>query len=124
MGKVKRVVDVRLHNTSQLSGFAKQDDLRYFLDRIAGIDYVHEPLLAPTDEMLSAYRKGAMRWDEYELRFVSLLASRRVEEHLSKDALDGSCLLCSEAKPRHCHRRLVAKFLEGRWGSIEVRHLE
>ena len=123
LAKVKRVVDVRLHNTSQLSGFAKQDDLRYFLDRITGIDYVHEPLLAPTDEMLSAYRKGAIRWEEYESRFVSVLASRRIEERLSKDTLDGSCLLCSEAKPHHCHRRLVAEFLEDRWGGIAVSHV-
>src|SRR5918992_2614327 len=100
---ILRVIDTRLHNTSQLSGFAKQDDLRYFLRAIAGIDYLQEPLLAPTDEMLDAYKKKRMDWSEYERRFLALMRERKIEKRLSREVADGGCLLCSEAKPHHCH---------------------
>src|SRR5438309_11885131 len=45
---VRRLVDVRLNNISQLAGFTKKDDLRYFLKAIAGIEYLHLGELAPT----------------------------------------------------------------------------
>ena len=44
---VKRVIDIRLNNMSQLAGFTKRDDLRYFLRTICNIDYIHLPELAP-----------------------------------------------------------------------------
>lgn len=121
---VRRVVDVRLHNTSQLAGFAKAEDLAYFLGRIGGIGYEHQPLLAPTDDMLKAYKKEKGDWSVYEGRFMGLLAQRRVEERLRPALLDGACLLCSEAKAHHCHRRLVCEYLNARWGgALSVRHL-
>src|SRR5438067_13289367 len=104
---VKKVLDVRLNNVSQLAGFAKKEDLRYFLKAIGGIDYMHEPLLAPTQEMLDAYKKEGGDWADYEKRFLVLLESRRIEETLQRSLLDSACLLCSETKPEHCHRRLV-----------------
>jgi len=120
---VKRLVDVRLHNVSQLAGFAKRDDLRYFLRSICDIDYVHRPELAPTDDMLDGYKKQGGTWEEYEKRFIDLIASRHVERTIELEAMDGACLLCSEDKPHHCHRRLVAEYLKGKWSSIEIAHL-
>src|SRR5580704_16453758 len=107
----KRLVDVRLHNVSQLAGFAKRDDLRYFLKAICGIDYAHRPELAPTDGLLDAYKKQGGDWSTYEENFLDLMRERRIEQTIPQDALDGSCLLCSEDKPHHCHRRLVAEYL-------------
>ena len=118
----RRVVDVRLNNVSQLAGFAKRDDLKYFLRRVCGIDYVHLPDLAPTRDMLADYRKNR-DWDTYERRFLDLMRARRIEDGIPREVIDGGCLLCSEDKPHHCHRRLVAQYLDDRWGGIEVRHL-
>ena len=121
---VKRVVDVRLHNTSQLAGFAKAGDLRYFLRAIGGIDYVHEPLLAPTEAMFAAYKKAHGPFSELESGFRALMDERHIEDRIRPDLLDGGCLLCSEATPDHCHRRLVAEHLNERWGGLlRVTHL-
>jgi uncharacterized protein (DUF488 family) len=121
---VHSVVDVRLRNGSQLAGFAKAGDLAWFLRQIGGIGYRAEPLLAPTDEMLAAYRGKRIGWPEYEARFRDLLASRRAEAAIAPESLDGACLLCSEAKPHHCHRRVAAEYLAERWGRrIEIEHL-
>ena len=122
-GGVKRVVDVRLNNVSQLAGFAKKDDLRYFLQAIVGIEYAHCPVLAPTQGMLDSYRKAGGDWAEYERRFLDLMAERRIEEAVRPDLLDDACLLCSEDKPHHCHRRLVAEYLQEKWGGVEIDHL-
>lgn len=119
----KRVVDVRLNNVSQLAGFAKKDDLAFFLKEIAGMDYVHVPELAPTQEMLDAYKKENGDWKLYEQRFLALMRERKIEEKLPRSIFDGGCLLCSEHKPHHCHRRLVAEYLQQHWGDIEVEHL-
>ena len=119
----KRLVDVRLHNVSQLAGFAKRDDLRYFLKAICGIDYAHRPELAPTDRLLDAYKKQGGDWSTYEENFLDLMRERRIEQTIPQDALDGSCLLCSEDKPHHCHRRLVAEYLREKWGNVEITHL-
>jgi uncharacterized protein (DUF488 family) len=121
---VKKVVDVRLHNTSQLAGFAKADDLAYFLKKIGGIEYVHQPLLAPTDPMLKAYKKEKGDWRAYEERFLGLMSERHIEDRFNPEMLDGACLLCSEATPHHCHRRLVCEYLNEKWGgALKVHHL-
>jgi len=120
----KRVVDVRLNNVSQLAGFAKRDDLMYFLDKICRMDYVHVPDLAPTKEMLNAYRKEHRDWATYEGEFLALMGDRRIEEMSTvKQALADGCLLCSEDTPDHCHRRLVAEYLQQHWGDLEIVHL-
>ncbi len=121
---VTKVIDVRLHNTSQLAGFAKAEDLAYLLGKVGGIGYGHEPLLAPTDDILTAYKKEKGDWGEYRSRFLSLMAERKIENRLKPDALAGACLLCSEATPDHCHRLLVCEYLNGKWGGrLTVRHL-
>jgi uncharacterized protein (DUF488 family) len=120
---VKRVVDVRLNNTSQLAGFSKKDDLRFFLRETAGIEYVHIPELAPTQDILDAFKKHKGSWSVYEQEFNSLMAKRGVENVISRDTASLGCLLCSEKKPHHCHRRLVADYLQKHWGDIATKHL-
>jgi uncharacterized protein (DUF488 family) len=119
----RRLVDVRLHNVSQLAGFAKRDDLRYFLKAICAIDYVHRTELAPTAVMLDEYKKLKGDWATYEHRFLELMATRRIEDTIPPAALDDACLLCSEDRPHHCHRRLVAEYLKGKWNDVEIVHL-
>jgi uncharacterized protein (DUF488 family) len=121
---VKKVVDVRLHNTSQLAGFAKADDLAYFLKEICGVEYLHQPLLAPTDDILKAYKRDKGDWGLYQGQFMSLMAQRQIEKRLEPGLFQGACLLCSEDKPHHCHRRLVCEYLNDKWGgALKVRHL-
>lgn len=121
---VTKLVDVRLHNTSQLAGFAKAPDLAYFLKRIGGIAYVHQPILAPTDTILKPYRKGNGSWDIYQGSFLALMEERKIEERLKPEELEGACLLCSEATPHRCHRRLVCEYLNDKWsGALSVTHL-
>lgn len=119
----KRVVDVRLNNVSQLAGFAKRDDLAYFLDKVCDMQYVHLPELAPTQDMLDAYKKQGGDWETYEKRFLDLMEKRRIEENIPKEVINDGCLLCSEDKPHHCHRRLVAEYLKQHWGDVEISHL-
>ena len=122
---VKRVIDVRLNNRSQLAGFAKRDDLEFFLRSIGHIEYAHEPMLAPTQEILDAFKKKKGAWEDYGRDFLALMRERRIEEKLEPDILDGGCLLCSEDKPHHCHRRLVLEYLAEAWpdASLELVHL-
>jgi uncharacterized protein (DUF488 family) len=120
---VLRILDVRLNNTSQLAGYSKKDDLEFFLRAIAGMGYTHLPDLAPTQDILTAYKKEKGDWGVYERLFLELMRGRRVEDHPDKSLFQGGCLLCSEDKPHHCHRRLVAEYLAEKWGNIEVIHL-
>lgn len=119
----KRVVDVRLNNVSQLAGFSKRDDLRYFLRAICGVGYAHVPKLAPTQALLDAYKKQKGDWRPYERGFLELMKQRRIDETVSPDLVRDACLLCSEDKPQHCHRRLVAEYFRDHWGDIEIVHL-
>lgn len=122
--EVRTVFDVRLNNTSQLAGFAKAKDLAFFLKRLCNIDYVHQPLLAPTQLILDAYKKNKGDWFVYEKQFMNLMAARQIEDKIERHVLESGCLLCSEAKPHHCHRRLVAEYLNSKWGgNLRVRHL-
>lgn len=120
---VRRIVDVRLNNVSQLAGFAKKDDLAYFAKEICGADYVHLPQLAPTQEMLDDYKKHGGDWASYEARFLELMRQRRVEETVPRELISEGCLLCSEDKPHHCHRRVVAEYFKKHWGDVEIAHL-
>lgn len=119
----KRVVDVRLNNVSQLAGFAKRDDLAYFLKAICGMEYVHVPALAPTQEMLDEYKKRGGDWPTYAAQFLDLMRQREIEKTIPPELIADGCLLCSEDQPHHCHRRLVAEYLREHWGEVEIRHL-
>ncbi len=120
----KRIVDVRLNNVSQLAGFAKRKDLEFFLREICDIEYVHLPELAPTKDILDEYKKNKGDWSVYERKFITLMRERQIERTLQPQILEDGCLLCSEHKPHHCHRRLVAEYLNQHWGNIAVNHLE
>jgi uncharacterized protein (DUF488 family) len=120
---VKKVLDTRLHNVSQLAGFAKRNDLEYFLKAIGGIEYSHCPELAPSEELLGSYKKEKLGWDSYEKKFRSLIKKRKIEKLFTPADLDGACLLCSEEKPHHCHRRLVAEYIQSVYPRIKIQHL-
>lgn len=121
---VRRVIDTRLNNVSQLAGFTKKNDLEYLLRKIGGIEYIHILELAPTKDILDEYKKKQINWAIYEQRFNQLITERQIEKKVSSDLLDESCLLCSEAKPHNCHRRLVAEYLQGKLDTtINIRHL-
>lgn len=117
------MLDVRLNNVSQLAGFAKKEDLKFFLKEICDIEYHHILLLAPKQDMLDGYKKLGGNWFEYEEKFVDLMRDRKIEEKLSQDLLHQGCLLCSEATAEHCHRRLVVEYLQKRWNNLKVKHL-
>ncbi|NJL09270.1 MAG: DUF488 domain-containing protein [Calothrix sp. SM1_7_51] len=120
---VKRIVDARLNNASQLAGFTKKADFEYFLNKIGNIEYIHLLELAPTKEILDTYKQNGGDWENYEKQFLHLMSEREVEKLVSSDILDGGCLLCSEAKPQFCHRRLVAEYFQEKWGNVNVYHL-
>lgn len=119
-----RLLDVRLNNSSQLAGFTKRDDLPFLLREICGAAYEHEPLLAPTREMLDGYKKSRGSWAEYEARFLALMKERRIEDRLDRESFRApTVLLCSEPTAERCHRRLVLEYLAIRWGDLEIVHL-
>jgi len=121
---IKRVIHVRLNNSSQLAAFAKKEDLAYFLHGLCGVQYVHAPALAPTKELLDGYKKQKGSWQSYEEEFIELMKRRRIQDTLDKTIFEVPCaLLCSEAKPEHCHRRLVAEYLRDYWGNVSITHL-
>jgi len=121
---VKTLLDVRLNNVSQLAGFAKRDDLKFFLRELCGTEYIHTPELAPTKEILNAYKKGNMSWEIYEDKFLNLMAQRNIEKIVKPTLLDHGCLLCSEHEPHLCHRRLVVDYLnENSDLDLKVKHL-
>jgi len=119
---VRRVLDVRLNNSSQLAGFAKQDDLRFFLREIGGIDYVHLAALTPTQEIIDTGRKRK-DWTAFEHKYRQLIEERQIEKAVGRSLLDRGCLLCSEDRPDHCHRRIAAEYLAEKLGGITITHL-
>ena len=121
---IERLIDVRLHNSSQLAGFTKKEDLSFFLMEICCIEYLHEPLLAPTQDMFDAYKKQKGSWQDYEQRFLALMNERKIEENIDRKLFEiPTVLLCSEASAEHCHRRLVLEYLQTKWGNLEIIHL-
>jgi uncharacterized protein (DUF488 family) len=120
---IKRVIDIRLNNVSQLAGFSKRDDLVYFLRELCECEYLHQTLLAPTKDILDDYKKKRIGWPEYEKRFNALLIVREAHKLHSLSDLDMSCLLCSEVKPDKCHRRLVAEYFQKHLGGLNIQHL-
>jgi uncharacterized protein (DUF488 family) len=121
---IQRLLDVRLNNSSQLAGFTKASDLPFFLKEICGAEYLHEPLLAPSQELFDAYKKWKGSWNEYERRFLHLIAERQIEEKIDRKLFEiPTALLCSETTAEHCHRRLVLEYLQEKWGGLTAVHL-
>ncbi len=121
---IRRLLDVRLNNVSQLAGFTKRDDLQFFMREICGAEYRHEPLLAPNREILDRFKKQKGSWAEYDRTFLALMQARRIEEKLDRSLFAvPTALLCSEPTAEHCHRRLVLEYLAEKWGDLHVLHL-
>ena len=121
--KVQRLVDIRRNNTSQLAGFTKKENLPFFLWELCRIEYLYEPLLAPTPELF-LLKKTKGNWTEYEQRFLALMKDRRIEEKIDPRVFEGpTVLLCSEASAEYCHRRLVLEYLQAKWGNLKIVHL-
>nr|WP_240004470.1 DUF488 domain-containing protein [Pectobacterium carotovorum] len=122
---VVRVIDTRLNNNSQLSGFAKARDLEFFLKKICDIGYVYRSELAPTKKILDDYKNKKIDWEQYAKEYLNLMEQRLISSRLSSDEVDGGCLLCSEDKPHHCHRRLLAEYLKQQWSNqkTDINHI-
>jgi len=121
---ILRLLDVRLNNTSQLAGFAKREDFEFFLRELCGIEYRHEPLLAPSQRMLDDFKKKKGAWSDYELAYRALLEQRQADQALSRSLFESpTVMLCSEAAADQCHRRLAAEYLQEKWGDIRIIHL-
>ncbi|MHC4474300.1 MAG: DUF488 domain-containing protein [Planctomycetota bacterium] len=120
---VKRVIDVRLNNVSQLAGFTKKRDIEYFLREIGGIEYIHRPEFAPTKSILDTYKKKEIDWSEYERQFHELMLDRQIENRITGEQVNNACFLCSEAEPENCHRRLVVEYLQNHWPDAFIHHL-
>lgn len=123
--QVRTLVDVRLNNQSQLAGFSKKDDLAFFLDELCGINYIHEPLLSPSEDILKAYKNKNIDWNEYEIRFNRLLVERKAEFIVDMAVMDKACFLCSEHNADNCHRRLVVEYLANNFHeTVNIKHLK
>lgn len=120
---VKKIVDTRINNVSQLAGFAKGADLKFFAKEIGDIWYEHNTDFAPTKELLTRYRNKKMTWEEYEVEYLNLLDMRKVAQKTDIEKLHQNCLLCSEHTPEKCHRRLLAEYLQHVKSDIEIIHL-
>lgn len=114
--KVKKLIDVRVNNTSQLAGFTRKKDLEFFLKEIPGIKYEHILDLAPTTSLLKSYRNKEIDWNSYSEKFLALLEDRKVENIILPEMMHQSCLLCSESTEEKCHRRLIVEYFSHKWG--------
>ena len=122
--QVKTVLDVRLNNVSQLAGFAKRDDLAFFLREVANIEYVAMPDWAPTESLMKQYKSGDIGTERFEDDFMALMAQRNIERDVPHALLEHGCLLCSEHEPHQCHRRLVLQYLQQHSDlNWDIRHL-
>lgn len=120
---IKKIIDIRLNNNSQLAGFTKKEDLEYFLKEIANIDYKHMLELAPTKEILDGYKNKKINWSQYEFLFKKLLNERKIEDLINIESLNNTCFLCSELTADNCHRRLVVEYLKEKFPNINIIHL-
>ncbi len=120
---VEKVVDTRINNVSQLAGYAKGNDLSFFLNEIGSMGYEHNVDFAPTKELLKKYRGKEMTWGEYEVEFLNLIDMRKLKEKVNVEKLHNHCLLCSEHGPEKCHRRLLAEYFQHINNDVEIIHL-
>jgi uncharacterized protein (DUF488 family) len=120
---IKKLIDVRLNNLSQLAAFTKREDLKFFLKRILSCEYIHKPELAPTETILRKYKTKSIDWEVYTDKYINLLYSRNIALELNKDEIINSVFLCSEHNPEYCHRRLLVEYLQKQWNNFEIIHL-
>jgi len=120
--KVKKLIDIRLNNKSQLAGFANAKHLIYFL-KLHNIEYEYKPELAPSKELLDGYKKKTINWSEYINIYNKLLIDRNILKKISINDFNNSVLLCSEPTADQCHRRLMAEYLKDNFKKINIKHL-
>ena len=122
---VKKVVDVRLFNRSQLLGFSKYPDIEYFLRNLSNIDYFQDLQFAPSEMVLDSYKKKYIDWQGYEEAFAAQMNVHDIDEYILKNYAgeEDYCLLCTEVSPENCHRRLVAEKIREVLGDVEIIHL-
>ena len=123
---VKILVDVRLFNSTQLAGFTKKNDLKYFLKAICDCDYAHCANYAPTKKILDDYKNEKITWKDYEVQYKFLMDERKsVEDFIEQfnGIYNPVCLLCAEPTPEHCHRRLFAEMIAEKLDDVEIKHL-
>ena len=121
---IERLLDVRLNNTSQLASFAKIPDLQYFLEKLCNIEYLHEPMLAPTQDILDKFKKEKGSWEDYTKSFMDLMQERTIEETLNPEIFEKkTVLLCSEDTHENCHRSLVIDYLNEKWGNVKAHNI-
>lgn len=120
---VKKIVDTRINNVSQLSGFAKGSDLKFFAAEIGQMSYEHKVDFAPTKELLLKYRNKQLTWEHFASEYINLLDMRKISKKTKVDLLHENCFLCSEHTPEKCHRRLLAEYLKQVRNDIQIIHL-
>lgn len=121
---VKKVIDTRLWASSQLAGFAKKKDLPYFVRELANAEYEYREDLAPTSDIHRAYKDNRISWEDYEVQYIDLIEHRNLANILSPEEVDQACFLCACKTEHHCHRRLLAEFLQREWEqSVKILHL-
>lgn len=124
--KIDLLLDIRLNNVSQLAGFAKGNDLGYFINEILNAKYIHDTRFAPTKELLDSYRDKSINWLEYEKEFNKIIEDRRIVDIFQDNYYknyERVCLLCSESEADKCHRRLIAEYLKENLSDIEIIHI-
>lgn len=116
--KIDCLVDIRLNPNGQLSRFAFEKDLPFFLDKLAdGCKYVHRVDLAPQNELLKEVRtKGSAMSKDYKLfekEFNQYLEKKSKIKNFVEQfkEYENVVLLCSEHTTEKCHRRLVSNML-------------
>lgn len=120
--QINLLIDIRLYNSTQLAGFSKSRDLKYFLKTICSCDYIAMPEFAPSTALFNNYKKGYINWIEYEKWYNELLLTRNLDI-FNAFRNKRICLLCAEDTPEHCHRRLLAEKLADTFENVEVKHL-
>lgn len=121
--KATKLIDIRINRTSQLAGFAKEQDLEFFLPKLAGMDYFVREDLAPTKELLSSYRDKEINWEEFAQKYQALLEQRGSLESLDSEVFDNAVLLCSENEPEKCHRTLLAELISKKFVGLQISNL-
>lgn len=111
---VSLVIDVRLNNTSQLAGFSKYPDIKYFLGKCVKCYYKSDKLFSPTEETLKDYKNKVINWDQYVIQFNETMELRKIRDYIKSNynhvfEKETICFLCSEETPEQCHRRLIAE---------------
>lgn len=121
--KIDILADIRLYNSTQLAGFSKSQDLKYFLKQICNCNYIALQEFAPTRSLFDNYKKGYIEWNEYEKIYNDFLNTHAKLDFFVAFQDKRICLLCAEDTPKCCHRRLLAEKIANTYDSVVITHL-